>query len=99
MVFSRTYWVSTCAWQALKKKSRIADEILIQSAKLEKGKEYHMPKGTIVRLMDSAFGFIKTEEGGNLFFHRNDLEGVEFEEGQGRDGRPQLHHWIWQSEN
>ncbi len=37
-----------------------------------------MPKGTIIRLMDRGFGFIKTEEGKDLFFHRNDLEGVEF---------------------
>ena len=59
-----------------------------------------MPKGTIRRLMDRGFGFIKTEEEEDLFFHRNDLEGVEFaslsegqevefEKGQGRDGRPQ----------
>ena len=59
-----------------------------------------MAKGTIARLMDRGFGFIKTEEGGDLFFHRNELEGVEFnnlsvgqevefEKGQGRDGRPQ----------
>jgi len=58
-----------------------------------------MAKGTIARLMDRGFGFIKTEEGGDLFFHRNELEGVEFnnlsegqevefEKGQGRDGRP-----------
>ena len=59
-----------------------------------------MPKGTIRRLMDRGFGFIKTtEEETDLFFHRNDLEGVEFnslsegqevefEKGQGRDGRP-----------
>ncbi len=59
-----------------------------------------MPKGTIRRLMDRGFGFIKVEDEGDLFFHRNDLEGVEFEslsegqevefeKGQGRDGRPQ----------
>ncbi|MHA2069016.1 MAG: cold-shock protein [Candidatus Thorarchaeota archaeon] len=59
-----------------------------------------MPKGTIRRLMDRGFGFIKGEEEGDLFFHRNDMEGVEFaslregqevefEKGQGRDGRPQ----------
>ncbi len=59
-----------------------------------------MPKGTIRRLMDRGFGFIKGEEEGDLFFHRNDLEEVEFgslregqeveyEKGQGRDGRPQ----------
>ncbi len=58
-----------------------------------------MPKGTIRRLMDRGFGFIKTEDEADLFFHRNDLEGVEFnslsegqevefEKGQGRDGRP-----------
>ena len=59
-----------------------------------------MAKGTIRRLMDRGFGFIKTEQEEDLFFHRNDLEGVEFnslnegqevefEKGQGRDGRPQ----------
>ena len=60
-----------------------------------------MPKGTIKRLMDRGFGFITTEEQeGDLFFHRNDIEGVEFaslREGQevefeisrGRDGRQQ----------
>ena len=58
-----------------------------------------MAKGTIARLMDRGFGFIKTEEGGDLFFHRNVLEGVEFnslsqgqevefEKSQGRDNRP-----------
>ncbi len=58
-----------------------------------------MAKGTIAKLMDRGFGFIKPEQGEDLFFHRNDLEGVEFnslqegqevefEKGQGRDGRP-----------
>ena len=58
-----------------------------------------MPKGTIRRLMDRGYGFIKTEQEEDLFFHRNDIEGVEFnslsegqevefEKGQGRDGRP-----------
>ncbi len=58
-----------------------------------------MPKGTIKTLMDRGYGFIKTEQEGDLFFHRNDLEEVEFnsltegqevefEKGQGRDGRP-----------
>jgi len=57
-----------------------------------------MPKGTIRRLMDRGFGFIKTGDETDLFFHRNALEGmrfnslsegqeVEFEKGQGRDGR------------
>jgi len=50
--------------------------------------------------MDRGYGFIKAEQGEDLFFHRNDIEGVEFnslqegqevefEKGQGRDGRPQ----------
>ncbi len=57
-----------------------------------------MAKGKIRRLMDRGYGFIKSEEEEDLFFHRNDLEGVEFnslnegqevefEKGQGRDGR------------
>jgi CspA family cold shock protein len=37
-----------------------------------------MPKGTIRQLIDRGFGFIKTEEGKELFFHRNEIEGVEF---------------------
>jgi CspA family cold shock protein len=60
-----------------------------------------MPKGTIRMLRDSSYGFIKTEEGKDLFFHRSQLQGVdfnslsekqavEFEIGKGRDGlRPQ----------
>jgi len=50
--------------------------------------------------MDRGYGFIKTEQEEDLFFHRNDMEGVEFtslsegqevefEVGKGRDGRPQ----------
>ncbi len=37
-----------------------------------------MNKGTIKNLMDNGFGFIKREEGKDLFFHRNEIEGVEF---------------------
>jgi CspA family cold shock protein len=60
-----------------------------------------MPKGTIRRLVaDRGFGFIRTVEGTDLFFHRSQTEGVqfdslregqqvEFELGKGRDGRPQ----------
>ncbi len=59
-----------------------------------------MPKGTIRRLItDRGFGFIKTEDETDLFFHSSDLEGVEFnslsegqevefEKGQGRGDRP-----------
>ena len=59
-----------------------------------------MAKGTIRRLMDRGYGFIKTEQGEDLFFHRSEFQGVdynslregqavEFEVGKGRDGRPQ----------
>jgi CspA family cold shock protein len=38
-----------------------------------------MPKGTITRLIvDRGFGFIRTEQGEDLFFHRNELEGVDY---------------------
>ncbi len=58
-----------------------------------------MPKGTIKTLMDRGYGFIKTEQEEEVFFHANDLVGVEFnslnkgqevefEKGEGRDGRP-----------
>ena len=75
------------------------NRILIQLAALEKCKEYHMTKGTIKKLMDKGFGFITAGGEEDLFFHSNSLEGVEFnslsegqevefEKGQGRDGRP-----------
>ena len=59
-----------------------------------------MPKGTIRRLItDRGFGFIRTERGEDLFFHRNQLQRVDYNslrEGQqveyaveeGRNGRP-----------
>ncbi len=58
-----------------------------------------MSKGTIKALRSGSYGFIKPEEGEDLFFHSSNLEGVEFnslsegqevefEKGQGRDGRP-----------
>ena len=58
-----------------------------------------MAKGTIKKLMDRGFGFITAGGEEDLFFHSNNLEGVEFnslsegqevefEKGQGRDGRP-----------
>ncbi len=58
-----------------------------------------MPKGTIKTLLERGYGFIKAEDETDLFFHRNDVEGVEFnslsqgqevefEKGEGRDGRP-----------
>jgi CspA family cold shock protein len=60
-----------------------------------------MPKGVIRRLIrDRGFGFIKTERGEDLFFHRSQLQGidynslregqqVEFEVGKRPDGRLQ----------
>ena len=60
-----------------------------------------MAKGTIRRLiLDRGFGFIQTAEDEDLFFHRSELQDVqfadlregmevEFEIGQGRDGRQQ----------
>ena len=60
-----------------------------------------MAKGTIKRLiLDRGFGFIETAENEDLFFHRNELQEVqfadlregqevEFEMVQGRDGRQQ----------
>jgi cold shock protein len=59
-----------------------------------------MPKGTIRKVMDQGFGFIKTEDGKDIFFHRNEIDGVEysslregqvveFEIGQDKKGRPQ----------
>jgi len=37
-----------------------------------------MPQGTIKKLMDKGFGFIKGDSG-ELFFHMSSLEGVTFE--------------------
>ena len=37
-----------------------------------------MAKGTIRRLMDRGYGFIKGEQEEDLFFHRNNVEGAEF---------------------
>ena len=60
-----------------------------------------MPQGKIRRLItDRGFGFIRTAQGTDLFFHRSQLEGmdfdslregqeVEFEMDRGRDGRSQ----------
>lgn len=41
-----------------------------------------MPKGTITRLIaDRGYGFIRTEEEGDIFFHfhRNELVGIAYE--------------------
>jgi CspA family cold shock protein len=38
-----------------------------------------MSKGTIKRLItDRGYGFIQTEEKGDIFFHFTDLQGVSF---------------------
>jgi len=62
---------------------------------------FAMPKGKIKKLIsDKGFGFIITEEGKDLFFHRNELRGldysslkegqeVEYEAATRRGGRPE----------
>ncbi len=56
-----------------------------------------MAEGTIKKLTDRGFGFIKTGSGKDLFFHSSSLQGVSFEdlqegqkvsytEGQGKKG-------------
>ena len=37
-----------------------------------------MAQGTIKKLTDRGFGFIRTESGQEIFFHANSVEGVEF---------------------
>ena len=40
-----------------------------------------MPTGKIARIMDRGYGFISREgDEKDLFFHSNDLEGVQFDE-------------------
>ncbi len=39
-----------------------------------------MAEGTIKKLTDKNFGFIKTENNKDLFFHSSALQGVRFEE-------------------
>jgi CspA family cold shock protein len=39
-----------------------------------------MAEGTIKKLTDRGFGFIKPESGKDLFFHSSSLQGVSFDE-------------------
>lgn len=40
-----------------------------------------MTKGTVARIMDKGFGFIKVEgEQKDLFFHSNELQNVSFDD-------------------
>jgi CspA family cold shock protein len=39
-----------------------------------------MAEGTIKKLMDRGFGFIKTDGEKELFFHSSSLQGVSFDE-------------------
>jgi cold shock protein len=39
-----------------------------------------MPQGTIKRLTDKGFGFIDTGTGKDLFFHKSNLQGVNYED-------------------
>jgi CspA family cold shock protein len=56
-----------------------------------------MPQGTIKKITDKGFGFISTETGTDLFFHRSSVEGsgydalregqkVSYTEGRGPKG-------------
>jgi CspA family cold shock protein len=45
-----------------------------------------MAEGTIKKLTDRGFGFIRTDSGQEIFFHAQNLEGVSFEEL--REGQP-----------
>ncbi len=38
-----------------------------------------MAEGTIKRLTDRGFGFIRTEAGNDLFFHMSSVEGTSFD--------------------
>ena len=39
-----------------------------------------MPEGTIKKIMDKGFGFIKTDSSKDLFFHSSAVQGCSFEE-------------------
>jgi CspA family cold shock protein len=41
--------------------------------------EDHVATGTISRLTDRGFGFIKQEDGTDLFFHRSQVTGTGFD--------------------
>ena len=71
------------------------------AAKWQVERGFGMPKGKIKKLLsDKGFGFILTEEGKDLFFHRSELQGLDYsslKEGQEveyeavtrRGGRPE----------
>jgi CspA family cold shock protein len=50
---------------------------VIQSLNLER---VFMAEGTIKKLTDKGFGFIKTGTDKDLFFHSKSLQGVEFDD-------------------
>lgn len=39
-----------------------------------------MAEGTIKKLTDKGFGFIDTGNGGDIFFHLSNVDGVQFEQ-------------------
>jgi len=40
-----------------------------------------VPKGTVKTVLrDRGFGFIRSEEGSEIFFHRTSLQGMQFED-------------------
>ena len=47
---------------------------------VERDDRSKMAEGTIKRLTDKGFGFIKTDNGPDLFFHMSNVEGVQFQD-------------------
>jgi cold shock protein len=39
-----------------------------------------MSEGTIKRLTDKGYGFIETDSGQDIFFHRSNLDDVQFDD-------------------
>jgi cold shock protein len=40
----------------------------------------NMSEGTIKRITEKGFGFIRTESGNDVFFHMSNVEGIQFNE-------------------
>jgi CspA family cold shock protein len=47
-------------------------------SKVDRDDRSKMAEGTIKRLTDKGFGFIKPDNGPDLFFHMSNVEGVQF---------------------
>ena len=49
-------------------------------AKASFEKAIAMAEGTVKKVTDKGFGFITTADGGDIFFHMSNLDGVRFED-------------------